>query len=415
MQPRYDRKQVLSWAMYDWANSAFATTVMAGFFPIFFKQYWSSGVDPHVSTFYLGAANSAAGIAVALLAPLFGSIADCGRNRKVFLCCFAALGVTMTGSLCMVPEGGWAAAAAVYTLAVLGFSGGNVFYDSFLVSVAPREHTDTVSALGYGLGYLGGGLLFALNVAMVLKPELFGFASSAGAVKTSFLTVAVWWAFFALPLVFFVREDRSDAYGGWRAVRQGLRQLVVTLNKIRSLRNPLLFLIGYWLYIDGVDTIILMAVDYGLSIGLDSQGLIIALLITQFVGFPAAIAFGRLGEKLGTKRSIFVGLAVYVAVTVWAYFMRDQREFYALAIAIGLVQGGVQALSRSLYSRLIPAESAAEFFGFYNMIGKFAAVIGPVLMGLVSSVTGNPRLAIFSVLALFVSGGLVLYAVRENA
>jgi len=408
-------KKILSWALYDWANSAFATTVMAGFFPVFFKQYWNAGVEVTTSTFRLGLANSVASLVVVVLAPVLGAIGDRGSARKKFLLFFASLGVVMTASLCFVAQGGWQLAVLVYVLGIIGFSGGNVFYDSLLIAVAPQGKEDMVSAMGFALGYLGGGLLFAFNVIMTLKPVWFGLSDASAAVRIAFLSVAIWWAVFSLPLLFWVREPPpAKRISGWSMVTGGFQQLRATFAEIRRLRVVFLFLIGYWLYIDGVDTIVRMAVDYGMSLGFAANSLIVALLITQFVGFPAAILFGKLGEKLGTKTSILLGLAVYVGVTVWARFMGSTGEFYILAVAIGLVQGGVQALSRAFYSRLIPASRAAEFFGFYNMLGKFAAVIGPILMGLVGVLTGNPRHSILAIVTLFVGGGVILYFVDEG-
>lgn len=416
MSTTQSKRAIYSWAMYDWANSAFATTVMAGFFPIFFKQYWSAGTDVHVSSFYLGAANALASIAVALLAPLLGSVADQGRARKRFLFSFCVLGAVMTGLLFSAQKGDWITAASFYVLAIIGFAGGNVFYDSLIVAVAPKGKLDSVSALGYSLGYLGGGLLFSLNVLMTLKPQLFGLPDAAAAVRFSFLTVAVWWALFSLPLFLFVKEaDCSESRGLFSVLRGSFSQLVATFREIRRYRTAFFFLVGYWLYIDGVDTVILMAVDYGLSLGFHYTVLIKALLITQFVGFPAAILFGKIGEKIGTKTGIFIGLAVYIGVAVWGYLMERQIEFYVLSVGVGLVQGGVQSLSRSYFARLIPPERSAEFFGFYNMLGKFAAIIGPFLMGWVSITTGNPRFSIFAVIGLFVAGGAILYYVRDTA
>jgi UMF1 family MFS transporter len=412
MESRSDLHIIVSWSLYDWGNSAFATTVMAGFFPVFFKEYWSHGSDVTVSTLQLGAANSFASVVVALLAPLLGAIADQGGVKRRFLLLFAMMGVIMTGSLYFVVQGDWKLAAALYVLAAIGFSGANVFYDALLVNVAGEKKVDIVSAVGYSFGYLGGGLLFALNIAMTLQPHRFGLTGTAEAVRLSFVTVAAWWAAFTIPLLLFVKEPRaelSERLGG--LLGSGLSQLTRTFREIRKLRVVFLFLIGYWLYIDGVDTIIRMAVDYGLSLGFSSRSLLTALLITQFVGFPAAIVFGRLGERLGPKTGIFIGLGVYLAVTVWGYFMDHEAEFYGLAIAIGTVQGGVQALSRSLFTRLIPRNKAAEFFGFYNMLGKFAAVIGPALMGLVSFVTGNPRWSVVAVGGLFIAGGVITYLV----
>jgi MFS transporter, UMF1 family len=404
-------RSVISWALYDWANSAYATTVMAGLFPIFFKQYWSAGTDVSVSTFYLGSANSAAAIIVAILAPILGFIADKGGVKKRFLLFFLVLGVAATGALGLIAKGEWPMAIACYALATVGFAGGNVFYDSLLISVTNGKRIDFVSALGYGAGYLGGGTLFAINVWMTLSPATFGLADTAQAAKVSFVTVAAWWALFSVPLFLFVQEPTSGAAGGLHAVIGAFKDLRSSFQQVRKVRVAFLFLIAYWLYIDGVDTTILMAVDYGLSLGFDSNALIIALLITQFVGFPAAIAFGKIGEKLGTKRAIFFGLAVYVLVAIWGFFMKNQSEFFVLAVAVGLVQGGVQALSRSFYGKLIPAESAGEFFGFYNMLGKFAAIIGPFLMGWASIATGSARYSILAVILLFVSGGIVFYFV----
>ena len=324
-------RSVISWALYDWANSAYATTVMAGFFPIFFKQYWSAGTDVTLSTFHLGSVNSVAAVVVAILAPILGYVADKGGAKKKFLLFFLVLGVAATGALGFVAKGDWPMAIACYALATIGFAGGNIFYDSLLISVTGGKRMDFVSALGYGAGYLGGGILFAVNVWMTLSPGIFGLADAAQAAKTSFITVAVWWAFFSIPLFLFVQEPTAKTIGSKNAVTGAFRDLRSAFDQVRKVRVAFLFLIAYWLYIDGVDTTILMAVDYGLSLGFDSNALIVALLITQFVGFPAAIAFGKMGEKIGTKKAIFVGLGVYVLVAVWGFFMKAQSEFFVLA------------------------------------------------------------------------------------
>ncbi|MGV8074567.1 MAG: MFS transporter [Syntrophobacteraceae bacterium] len=411
----FSLKKVVSWSLYDWANSAFATTVMAGFFPVFFKQYWSSGTDVSMSTFQLGAANSIASVLVALTAPVLGAISDRGNSKKRFLLFFSFLGIVMTGSLYFVAKGAWETAIALYILATIGFAGGNVFYDSLILNVAGEKRIDFVSALGFALGYLGGGLLFALNVSMTLYPKTFGLADTSMAVRLSFASAALWWGVFSIPVFLFVQEPGMNCNnGGWSTVKAGLKQLNATFHEIRKLREILLFLVGYWFYIDGVDTIVRMAVDYGLSIGFSSRSLLTALLITQFVGFPAAIFFGWIGGKLGAKAGIFIGIAVYIMVTMWAFFIDREAEFYALAIVVGLVQGGVQSLSRSFYTRLIPKDKAGEFFGFYNMLGKFAAIIGPFLMGVVGILTGTPRYSIFAVTLLFVCGGAFLYFVDDR-
>lgn len=408
-------KRILSWALYDWANSAFATTVMAGFFPMFFKQYWSVDVDSTGSTFKLGLANSLAGLFVAAAAPVLGAIADRGGVRKRFLVCFAIIGIVMTGSLYFVEKGQWVYAAALYAAAIVGFAGGNVFYDSLIVGVSTRENVNFVSGLGFSLGYLGGGLLFAINILMTLNPALFGVSDSLHAVRLSFLTVAVWWAVFTVPLVLFVNEPTNgNERTGWDCISEGLRELKNTFHEARRLKVVFLFLLGYWLYIDGVDTIVKMALDYGLSLGFNSQSLIVALLITQFVGFPAALFMGKAGDWIGTKNAIFLCLFVYVGVTAYSFFMSTVKEFYVLAVAIGLVQGGVQSLSRSLYTSLIPKNKSAEFFGLYNMMGKFATIVGPLMVGWVGVLTKNPRHGILSILVLFVGGGLLLYLADEK-
>lgn len=410
--------------MYDWANSAFATTVMAGFFPIFFKQFWSAGADTTVSTARLGLANSIAGILVALSAPLLGAIADKGTSKKKFLLFFAYLGVVMTSALYMVSRGNWPLAILIYVLANVGFSGGNIFYDALITTIASEDRMDFVSALGYSLGYLGGGILFALNVWMTLNPKIFGFSDPGEAVKFSFLTVGVWWAVFSLPIFLFVREPGpGEETSEIKSVRAGFEQLKETFQEIRHLKTIFLFLVAYWLYIDGVDTIVRMAVDYGISLGFETKDLIVALLIVQFVGFPSAIGFAYLGGKVGTKRAIFVAIICYLFISVWGAFIKSETEFYILAVIIGLVQGGIQALSRSYYARLIPVDKSAEYFGFYNMLGKFSAVLGPVFLGVVGLLVKSmgyssdlaSRAGITSISLFFLTGGLMLYFVDEKA
>jgi UMF1 family MFS transporter len=380
-----DKKAVWGWAMYDWANSAFATTVMAGFFPIFFKQYWSYGADVNASTAQLGFGNSIASIFVAIMAPVLGAIADKGSARKKFLIFFAYLGVLMTAALCLVQKGDWGWAIFVYVMGIIGFSGANIFYDSLLPSVADEDKIDYVSGLGFSMGYLGGGLLFLVTVLMTSMPEKFGLSDAGTAVKYAFILVALWWGLFTIFAILWVPEERTTPASskGIHFIADGFRQLIGTFKKIRHLKTVLLFLFAYWFYIDGVDTIIRMAVDYGMSIGFASKDLIVALLITQFVGFPSALVFGKLGQRWSVRKSIYIAIGVYLFVTVWGTMMTNKHEFYVLAIIIGFVQGGIQALSRSYYSRLIPKNQAAEYYGFYNMLGKFASILGPVLMGIV--------------------------------
>jgi UMF1 family MFS transporter len=430
-----DRKAIWGWAMYDWANSAFATTVMAGFFPLFFKQYWSQGTDPNVSTAQLGLGNSVASLVVAILAPVLGAIADKASVRKKFLILFAYLGVIMTAGLFLVGKGQWEWAILLYVTGIVGFSGSIVFYDSLLPAVASETRIDSVSSLGYAMGYLGGGLLFLVNVLMTLMPERFGLPDAASAVRYAFLTVALWWGGFTLFTVYWVPEDacRPSTAKVRTAVFLGIQQIGKTLRDFRRLKTVFLFLMAYWFYIDGVDTIIRMAVDYGLALGFQANDLIGALLVVQFVGFPAALGFGKLGEVVGVRRAIFLAIGSYFLITLWGTMMTRKAEFYILAVMIGLVQGGIQALSRSYYARLIPRNRTAEYFGFYNMLGKFATIIGPSLMGLVGLSVKRfllppapsaadvvhygqvaSRWSIGSVALLFLIGGILFYFVDEK-
>ena len=409
------RSAIWGWSLYDWANSAFATTVMAGFFPVFFKAYWSAGESVQQSTFYLGLANSIASIIVAALAPILGAIADKGSAKKKFLSVFAFLGILMTGALWFVRQGHWQMAALFYAIGTVGFAGGNIFYDSLLPGVASPKKVDFVSSLGFALGYIGGGLLFAVNVFMYLKPEAFGIADGAVAIKLSFLSVAVWWAVFSIPLMIFVKEPEGDkGLSAADAVRAGWNQLKSTMKEVRHLKVVGMFLLAYWFYIDGVDTIIKMAVDYGVALGFPSESLIVALLLVQFVAFPAALLYNLFAKKIGVKKALFVAIFAYSIITVLGFLMKTVMHFYALAIAIGLFQGGIQALSRSYYTRLIPENKAAEFFGFFNMLGKFATIMGPLLLGIVTLITGNNRYGILSILLLFMAGGVLLLKVDEK-
>jgi len=409
------KKEILSWSLYDWGNSAFATTIMAGFFPVFFKEYWSTGVDPTFSTLHLGWANSVASLLIALLAPFLGAIADKSQGKKRFLFVFAFLGILGSAALYWIAQGNWQLAASAYILGLVGFSGGNIFYDALLVSVASPRKVDFVSSLGFGLGYIGGGLLFLVNVLMYTIPDFFGISDSVTAIKLSFLSVALWWTLFSIPLFLFVPEPRhQEALPLFKAVRGGWVQLKTTLGHIRKLKMVGLFLLAYWFYIDGVDTIIRMAVDYGTSIGFPAAAMITALLLVQFVAFPAAIAYNYLGQKVGVKRAILMAIGGYIVLTIGGFFMTQTFHFYILAVGIGLFQGGIQALSRSYYTRLIPADKSAEFFGFFNMLGKFAAIVGPVLVGVVAVLTGSNRLGILSIIVLFVIGGLLLLKVDEK-
>jgi UMF1 family MFS transporter len=410
------RKKVISWALYDWANSAFATTVMAGFFPLFFKSFWAADLSPAESTAVIGTTNSLAGLFIMLSAPILGAYSDLGKLKKKFLAFFALLGVLSTGYLYFIPQGDWVIAASLYALAVVGFSGGNIFYDSLIVSVSEQDQRHKVSSLGFSMGYLGGGLLFVVNVLMYLNPAWFGLSSQSEAILWSFLSVAIWWVVFSLPLFMSVEEKSNTeiSKGLFENITEAFKAVVSTLREIKKHKRVAMFLIAYWLYIDGVDTIVRMAIAYGSDIGLDASSMITALLLTQFVGFPATLVFGMFADKIGFKKILSIGISIYILISFFAYYMSTALEFYILAGTVGLVQGGIQAISRSFFSNIIPMNKEAQFFGFYNLVGKSAVFLGPVLVSWVALFFGNPRYGILSLLFLFVPGLVLLWMVPDK-
>ena len=402
--------QAWRWAFYDWANSAFATTVMAGFFPIFFKSYWANDLTDAESTFVIGSANSIVGLIIALSAPIMGAFADAGNSKKKQLLTFAVLGIMATGYLFFIPESSWKFAITFYAIGVIGFSGGNIFYDSLLVSVAKDSERNRVSSLGFSLGYLGGGLLFLLNVMMFSFPDFFGLKSQVEAVLWSFLSVAIWWSIFTVPLVTGVKEPhRSQQHKTFLDIsKEAFKSLYQTSKSISQYKSAVVFLLAYFLYMDGVDTIIRMATSYGSDIGISAQSMISALLLTQFIGFPATLIFGRYADRFGHKQTLSFAIIIYIGVVLFSAQMDSAIEFYVMASIIGLVQGGVQAISRSYFSSLIPENKAAEFFGFYNFIGKSSVFIGPFMVSGIALLTSSPNLGILSLLLLFIPGLIIL-------
>ena len=409
-------KSAWSWAVYDWANSAFATTVMAGFFPIFFKSYWASDLSDAESTFAIGSVNSLVGLLIAFSAPILGAFADAGDSKRKFLFSFIFLGIIATGYLFFIPESSWKLAVIFYGIGVIGFSGGNIFYDSLLVTVSKEKERNRVSALGFSLGYLGGGILFLLNVGMFLYPSWFGLESQIEAVLWSFMSVAIWWFVFSLPIYLKVKEpiqniDRKPIY---TVITEAFANLLNTARSIKKYKSAVIFLLAYFLYMDGVDTIIRMATSYGSDIGLSATSMIQALLLTQFIGFPATLVFGYYADKFGYKYSLSFAIIVYIFVVLFSAQMDTALEFYVVASVVGLVQGGVQAISRSFFSTLIPENKAAEFFGFYNFIGKSSVFIGPFMVSGIALLTESPNLGILSLLILFIPGLILLWKVPSN-
>ena len=417
------KKSIYSWALYDWANSAFATTVMAGFFPIFFAQYWSNPEDLSISTYYLGLGNSVASIIVVLLAPILGAIADRGTYKKRFLVFFAFLGILMTAGLALISQGMWQIALLTYVIATVGFSGANIFYDSLLPAVSNKDNVDYVSGLGYALGYIGGGILIVINFLMITYPSFFGFADSVEGIKWSFISVALWWAIFSIPILLFVKEPKyHKAETSLQTIKSGFKQLKNTFNEIRHLKVVFTFLIAYWLYIDGVDTTVRMAADFGITLGFDSTTIMGALVLVQFIAFFATLFYVKFADKIGIKNAIYFAISAYMVIILSGYFVTEAWHFYVIAGMIGCFQGGIQTLSRSLYARIIPENKSAQFFGFFNMWGKFAAVIGPLLMGSVTLILSNiiddqvlsARIGLQSIMILFILGALVLSKVNVS-
>lgn len=408
-----NKKRILAWSLYDWANSAFATTIMAGFFPVFLGAYWAPEalVESAQKTFLLGAFNSGASLIVMILAPILGAIADHMAGKKKFLAAFCLMGVIMSASLGFLAYGKYWFALVLYALGTIGFSGANIFYDSLLPAVASEKKIDYVSSLGFSLGYIGGGLLFTLNVAMYLLHDSIGLTEDQ-AIKLSFISVGVWWLVFSIPLFRKVPEPYvKEKISASQAIKGGFAQLKSTFQDISRLKYVAMFLLAFWLYIDGVDTIIRMALDFGDSLDTVDLGpteLIVILLMVQFIAFPATLLYNTFAQKIGIKKGLLVAIGGYGLITILGYFISENWHFYVLGGMIGLFQGGIQALSRSMYSRLIPKKKAAEFYGFFNMWGKFAAVIGPFMMGGITKLTGNPRFGLLSLIVLFILGGLIL-------
>ncbi len=409
------RRIVNAWCLYDWANSAFATTVMAALLPPYFSNVAAAGLPGAQATSYWGYGVSLSMVLVAVMGPILGAIADYAGGKKRFLGGFLVVALVFTGMLFFVGEGDWVAALVFYILASIGNGGANVFYDSLLPHVARPEEIDQVSARGYAMGYLGGGLLLAVNLAWYLMPERFGFADGSQAVRASFLSVAVWWALFSIPLFRRVPEPPATATGPREnPVRAGFSRLRETFHRMQHYKELWKFLVAFWLYADGIGTIIKMATIYGAEIGIGTADLAGALLLTQFVGIPLTLVFGRLARRTGAKRAIYLALGVYTLISILGFFMTQPWHFWVLAGMVGLVQGGSQSLSRSLFGAMTPKARSAEFYGFFDISSKFAGIAGPLLFGLTASLTGSGRWSIVSLIVFFVAGALLLSRVNEQ-
>jgi UMF1 family MFS transporter len=411
------RPELRSWAMYDWANSAFQTTIIAAVFPIYYQRVAAAGIDSATAMARYAWATTIAIFIVALVAPVLGAIADHTAVKKRLLAVFAGLGITSCFAMFWITEGEWVFALLLFVIGNVGVAGSIVFYESLLPHIAGQAELDRVSSAGYAIGYLGGGVLLAINLAMIQQPQMFGLADAGIATRLSFASVGVWWLVFSLPLFMRVPEPRALAGAGAErmSLSAGVRRLFETLRELRTYRQAFIFLLAFLIYNDGIQTMIRVATIYGESIGLDSGAMISALLLTQFIGVPAAFAFGALAARIGPKPAVFLGLAVYAVISALGYYMRTSTHFFALAILVGLVQGGTQALSRSMFASMIPRQKSSEFFAFFGVFERYAGVLGPAVFALVVSRTGSGRSAILAVLLFFVIGALLLTRVDVEA
>lgn len=411
---RKDKLSIISWCFYDWANSAFAATIMASVLPIYYSTTAANNLPSHKASSYWGYTNTIAMVFISLFSPLLGAMADVSGKRKNYLFRFVLLGILSTGLLFLTRGGDWIIVSILYILGRIGFGGGNVFYDSLLPLIVERKDLDKVSSYGYALGYLGGGLLLLLNLAMILRPHLFGFSSAQVGSRFSFLTVSIWWAVFSIPLFMNVavpfKNEFSCQYESHYMA--GFKKLLQSFYQIKQYKEVWKFLLAYWLYSDGIGTIIIMATIFGTEVGIEQKHLIGAILLVQFLGVPCTLLFAQLAKRFGAKKSILLGLTVYSLISVGGFFLSKPLHFWILAILVALVQGGCQALSRSLYSQIIPPEQSAQFFAFYDISSKFAGIIGPALFGLVGQIFKSSRYGILSLIFFFFLGGFFLHRVH---
>ncbi len=404
-----------SWALYDWANSAYTMTVTTAVFPLYFKAAATqAGITAAQSTAYYAYANSFATLIISLLSPILGTLADYMGLKKRFLLFFLALGVSGCLVLGLIPESQWLMLLAVYIISTIGFSGSNIFYDAFLVDVTEDDRMDRVSSWGYALGYIGSTIPFIIALAVILLSQAgvlpFGGFTTP---KIAFMITAIWWISFSMPLA----KNVHQVYGIPKEphyIQKSFQRLFKTLRNVKAHKTVFIFLIAYFFYIDGVDTIIKMASSYGSDLGVSSNNLLIILLVTQFVAFPSAIVYGMLANKFKGKTMLYVGIIAYAGICIYAFFLKTTFDFWVLAISVGLVQGGIQAISRSYFAKLVPKENANEFFGLYNIFGKFAAIMGPLLVGLITDATGHSKYGVLSVVVLFIIGGFVLTLVKPE-
>jgi UMF1 family MFS transporter len=410
------RPELRAWAMYDWALSGMQTVIMTAVFPIFFVKVAAADLAGSAATQQLARANTIAMLLVAIVSPILGAVADYSASKKRFLGVMTAIGSLACAAMFAIDRGDLGLAMVLYIVALFGASACLVFYESLLPHIASADEMDRVSTAGYAFGYFGGGLLVALNLAWILKPELFGLPQGTLPTRLAFVSVSIWWVLFAIPLFRRVPEPsrrlETDETPKANALVVALQRIGETLRELRQYRQAFLMLVAFLIYNDGIQTIIKMATAYGTEIGIGEGDLIAAVMIVQFVGVPFAFLFGRLAGIIGAKASIFIGLVIYAIISVLGYYMTTATHFFILAALVGLVQGGTQALSRSLFASMIPAHKSGEFFGFYSVFEKFAGIFGPLLFDVAISTTGSSRNAILSVIVFFIVGAILLSRVN---
>lgn len=405
------RPELRAWAMYDWANSGFQSTIITAVFPPFFATVAAANLQPSVATARFAWATTIAVAITAVLGPVLGAIADARGMKKALLAVFMLVGVCATALMALIDEGEWRFAALVFIVANVAIAASFVFYDSLLPHIAAPEEMDRVSTAGYAIGYLGGGVLLVLNLAWILFPASFGLSGTVAAIKLSFISVAVWWLLFSLPLLRGVPEPAPGAEfadGHVRGIGTAVTQVWRTFHELRSYRQAFLMLLAFLLYNDGIQTIIRMAAIYGAEIGIDRNAQIGAFVVVQFVGVPCSFLFGGLAGMIGAKRAVFLALTVYTGISILGYYMTTAWQFFALAFLVGTVQGGSQALSRSMFARMIPKDKSSEYFGFFSVFEKFAGVAGPALFAASVTLFGSSRVAVLSVILFFMAGAIVL-------
>lgn len=413
------RPELRAWAMYDWANSAFVTTIMAAVFPVYYANAAASTLTPGDATFKYSLATTFALGVTAIAAPVLGAMADCAPIKKRLLLIFQTIGVIGTAAMVCIGRGDWPLALALFVVANIGVAGAFTFYDSLLPHVAAPDELDRVSSAGYALGYIGGGLLLTINMVWIAKPHWFGLADAGAAARLSFVSVAVWWAAFSIPLFRRVPEPPAergaDRLRGLALAAGGFSRLMTTLRELRRYRQALLLLVAFLIYNDGITTIIRMAAVYGAEIGIPGEHMILAIVMIQFVGVPFAFLFGRLATAIGAKRAVLIALAVYAGISVLGYSLRTIGQFYLLGVLVAAVQGGSQALSRSLFASMIPRARSSEFFAFWGVFEKFAGIIGPAVFAWAAWATGSSRTAVLSVIGFFAVGAALLALVDVAA